>query len=298
VKRAFYGALFAQSVADMMNASMRNAEDNLKNVELMNSQGIVSDYDLIRAKVQVGNIRPSVMQAERSVQVAQNGLKILLGLEADAKLSLKGTLEYAPGDPEVFRNAEQTVVSTNASLKALEFQTEVAKEMIAINKSDNLPTLAAFGNYQWQAQQDNFTIAANDFVRSSQVGLNLSFSLFNGLQSNARVNQAEIDYLKSEQQQRSVTTALQTQATTIRLRIEEAKKRVETQIQTVEQAEKGYKIATTRYGSGSGTQLEVNDADLALMQARVNKAQAIFDYNVACADMEELLSMNNPSSSK
>jgi outer membrane protein len=298
VKRAFYGGLFAQSVADMMNASMKNAEDNLRNVELMNKQGIVSDYDLIRAQVQVGNIRPNVMQAERNVLVAQNGMKILLGMDADAKLVLKGTLEYVPADPEMYGNAEQAVVSSNASLKALEFQTEVAREIVTINKSENLPTLAAFGNYTWQAQKETFAMSTNDFVRSSQVGLNLSFSLFNGLQSNARINQAEIDYLKSEEQRKSVTMALKTQAMTIRLRIEEAKKRIETQTKTVEQAEKGYRIVTTRYAAGSGTQLEVNDADLALMQARVNRVQAIFDYNVACADMEELLSIQTPSTSK
>ena len=71
-----------------------------------------------------------------------------------------------------------------------------------------------------------------------------------------------------------------------------ARKRIEAQGSNVEQAEKGYAIATTRYQDGSGTQLEVNDADVALMRARVNKAQAMYDYLVARADLEQALSMH------
>jgi outer membrane protein TolC len=57
----------------------------------------------------------------------------------------------------------------------------------------------------------------------------------------------------------------------------------------VEQAERGYRIATTRYTSGAGTLLEVNDANLAWINAKVNKIQAFYDYVVASADLDQLL---------
>ena len=129
-------------------------------------------------------------------------------------------------------------------------------------------------------------------MSTSQVGVTLSFNLFNGLQTRARVNQAEVDYMQSQEQLSATRDALLTNAQNIRYRLEEAQRRIQSQNRTVEQAEKGYRIATTRYQSGSGTQLEVNDADLALLQARVNRVQAIYDYSVAKADLEYLLSMH------
>jgi outer membrane protein TolC len=71
--------------------------------------------------------------------------------------------------------------------------------------------------------------------------------------------------------------------------LRQARKRVEAQEKTVETAERGYKIVTTRFLSSSATQLEVNDAQLALTQAKVNRIQAVYDYLVASADLDQLI---------
>ncbi|MCB2205955.1 TolC family protein [bacterium] len=294
VKKAFYGVLLAKDVLTLMKASLSNAEDNLHNVEVMNEQGIVSEYDLIRARVQTDNIRPRVIESERNVTLAVNGLKLLLGLRPQEDIEIEGELEFIPAEDVMVDRAETLVVEKNASLRALQDQARVNEKLVTIYRSESLPTLSAFGNYRWLAENDALgRISTNDFVSTSQVGITLNVNLFNGLQTTSRVNQAQVDYLKSEEQYNATRDALITNAQNIRYRLEEAHRRIESQTQTVEQAEKGYRIATTRYQSGSGTQLEVNDADLALLQARVNRVQAVYDYSVAKADLEYLLSMNS-----
>ncbi|HMY36953.1 MAG TPA: TolC family protein, partial [bacterium] len=99
---------------------------------------------------------------------------------------------------------------------------------------------------------------------------------------------------KAEQQLRYTRENIRSQMQSIRLRLDEARKRMASQNRTVELAEKSYKIATTRYATGSGTQLEVNDADVALLQARLNRIHAIYDYLVTCVDLEEMISYHQP----
>lgn len=298
VKRAFYGVLFTQEVFQMSKASMKNAEDNLKNVEVRFKQGMVSEYDFIRAQVQTENIRPMVIDAERNVLVATNGLKMLLGIDPSEQITASGALEYEPLDKAFVDAAEDNVLERNAQLKALGYQSQVNDELVSIYRSEMLPTLAAFGSYLWQAQRNSLDILKYPFVQTSQIGLNLSLSIFNGLQTSARVEQAKLDYLKSQEQLHSARDGMRTNVQSIRLRLEAARKRIEAQGKTVEQAEKGYRIATTRYSSGAGTQLEVNDADLALMRARVNAAQAMFDYATARVDLEEALSIQQVESTE
>ena len=67
------------------------------------------------------------------------------------------------------------------------------------------------------------------------------------------------------------------------------RRRIEAQEKTVEQAQRGYDIASTRFVNGLGTQLEVNDAQVALTQARVNRIQAYYDYVIASVDLNETL---------
>jgi outer membrane protein TolC len=64
---------------------------------------------------------------------------------------------------------------------------------------------------------------------------------------------------------------------------------VEAQGKTVDQARKGYRIATTRFTSGAGTQLEVGDAQLALTRSRLNRIYALHEYLVAAADLDQVL---------
>ncbi|MBX7152604.1 TolC family protein, partial [bacterium] len=293
VKKAFYQVLLSQQIYETTKASMSNTEENFRNVKILNQQGIVSDYDLIRAEVQVENIRPRVIEAEQNVLVVTNALKILLGIDADTNVQVKGDLTLQEVDSTLL-NA-QTAVENNANLHALQYQKQVNREIASIRRSEFLPTISAFGNYQWQAQKNTFDFRQKDFVGTSQVGLSLSINLFNGFQTSARVYQAKIDELKVEQQVRYTRESIKTTLQSIALRLEEAYKRVMSQGRTVELAEKSYKIANTRYKTGSGTQLEVNDADLALLQARLNRIQAVYDYMITRVDLEEILSYHNPT---
>jgi outer membrane protein TolC len=293
VTKAYYGVLLSKDVLTLMKASLQNAEDNLNNVDVMYKQGVVSEYDFIRARVQTDNIRPRVIEAERNVTLATNGLKLLLGLRPDESIEVTGALDFVPAEDIMIERAEELVVEKNAALRALRDQSRVNEKLVTIYRSESLPTLSAFGNYRWLAENDALgRISTNDFISTSQVGISLNVNLFNGLQSTARVSQAQVDFMQSQEQLSATRDALVTNAQNIRYRLEEAQRRIQSQSQTVEQAEKGYRIATTRYQSGSGTQLEVNDADLALLQARVNRVQAIYDYNVARADLEYLLSIH------
>ena len=53
-------------------------------------------------------------------------------------------------------------------------------------------------------------------------------------------------------------------------------------------AERGRGIAEVRYKSGAGTLLELNDAETALLQARLNYSQAIYNYMVAVYSLDAL----------
>ncbi len=299
VKRAFFTVLYTKEVLKLTEASLKNAENNQRQVQILFDQGIVSNYDLIRAEVRTENTRPVVIESERNIELTRNNLKNAMGLPAGEQLDVSGELTFEAVDEEMLHLAEETLLENNASIQALKFQADVNEQMVSIYKAEYLPTLAAFGTYDWQAQNNRISsISGNDFVSSSMVGLSLSYNLFNGFQTTSRVDQAQVDLRKSEELLQGTKDFLQTRIQNIRYRLQESRRRIESQTRTVEQAQKGYEIAVTRYSSGSGTQLEVNDADFALANARVNRVQAIFDYNIARTDLEELLSLRTPPTNK
>lgn len=289
VRKAFYSVLLAKEVSLMMQSNLQNAEENLKNVRLMKQQGLVSEYDELRAIVGVENLKPAVIQAENTYALAIDGLRMAMGVDPSEEYLIQGMLDFTPVDQGILASAMEMVLEKNSSLSALRHQVNVNKAIVNIERSNYLPTLAAFGNYQYQVAKNDLKISTRDFVGSSIIGLQLSINLFQGLQTNARVDQAKVDVRKAEEQLTSVENSLRTAVHSVLLQLEQSRRRVEAQEKTVEQAERGYTIATTRFTSGSGTQLEVNDAQLALTQAKVNRMQAIYDYLVASADLDQLI---------
>lgn len=289
VKKAFYGVLLTRQVLETTQASLQNAEDNLRQVRVMNQNGMVSDYDLIRAEVQVENVRPMVIEAERNLTFALNGLKMAMNLESSESIDIRGLLEFDPVDSQLAD--EQLLLQRNATLQALNHQKEFTHQVMNVYRSEYLPSLSAFATTNWVSQSNQFSRTWDKLYRSSHVGLALSINLFNGFRTTSKVSQAQKDARKVEEQLTATREGLRTQMKNIRYRLDESRKRIQTQGRSVELAEKGYRIAKTRYQTGSGTQMEVNDADVALMRARLNRAQAIYDYAVARTELEEIVSV-------
>jgi outer membrane protein TolC len=289
VRKAFYGVLVAGELVTLMRVNLKNAEDNLHNVQVLTAQGLVAEYDQLRAQVSVDNLRPEVIRAENGYILALDNLKIAMGIPYERDLDVQGSLEFTPVDSVILEQAPSTVLSINPQLSALRHQAEVNDALISIEWSNHLPSLAAFGNYEFQAQKNQFRFASEDFVRSSLVGLSLSLNIFSGLQTDARIEQARLEFRKSQEQVTGLETVLQTSVQSVLSQLQQARQRIEAQQHTVQQAERGYTIASTRFTSGLGTQLEVNDAQRALTQSKVNRIQAVYDYLVASADLDQLL---------
>jgi len=93
-RKAFYGVLLAKEAQTMMRGSLNNAEENLANVKFMRDQGILSEYEELRAEVGVDNIRPLVIQAETNYSLAKISLMNVLGIPAKVSVDIEGDLTF------------------------------------------------------------------------------------------------------------------------------------------------------------------------------------------------------------
>ncbi|MCK9410105.1 MAG: TolC family protein [Bacteriovoracaceae bacterium] len=289
VRKAYYGALLAREALLMMRSNLINAEENLKNVQLMRTQGIVSEYDELRATVGVDNLRPVVLQSETNYNLAVDNLRNTIGIGDSVNIIPSEGLVLQEVDEGIVQSADQAVLESNPNLNIVKHQIELNSASVNAERANYLPTIVAFGSYSYTAIKDNYRISTNDFYKTAQVGLNFSLNLFQGLQTNSRIEQAQLERQKTEEQKGSLERNLQMGIRSLIGNLRQARKRIDAQQKTVETAERGYKIVTTRFLSNAATQLEVNDAQLALSQAKVNRMQSIYDYLVAASELDSML---------
>lgn len=293
VKKAFYGVLLMQELVKVSKQGYEVAKANYENVSSMYKQGVASEYDYLRAEVQLANTSPILTQMENNFVMSQNLLKNILALDVQTPIIVKG--EFVFDESASSQKAFDKIVSieTNPLLRQLDIQASLLDKNITIEKSEYFPTLAAFGTYAYQTQDNTFKFKNYMWAESFMVGLNLQYTLFDGFRRSARIEQATIDKDKVELNKRKLEDGLKIRAIQAMNLMEESKKRIKAQEKSLEQAEKALKIAQSRFKNGVGTQLELIDGQSALTMAKTNYAQAIYDYLSARADWENVTAIEN-----
>lgn len=290
VKKSFLAVILTRETKDVMQQSLKNTEDNFENIKRLNAAGTLSDYDVLRAEVQVENLKPVVLQMENNYKLSLEALKVAIGLDANQNIDVIGDMEFdesykLPTEQEVI----EELLKNNPQLAILDKQVQLNDRNVSLEQAAYFPSLAGFGNYQYQTQANDFKFSDYRWVKTFVLGLQLQIPIFNGFKTQSRVSQAEIGLNQAVEQKRNLTEAFKTQALSILYRVQQALIRIQGQNKTVRTAMEGYEIAKRRLENNVGTQLEVNDAELALRQAKLNRLQAIYDFKVAEADLETVL---------
>lgn len=290
VQKAFYGVLLSKQVLEITQASFDNAKENLKNVKAMYSQGLVSEFDMLQAEVQVENIRPVVLQMENTLKSAKDGLKIILGIDLVEDIDVNGEFVYQVYETGFEDEMINEALSSNFDIKALDLKKQVDEAFIQLDVAEYWPTVAAFGNYSYAGSSDNWNFQN---YSSMTVGLSFSMNLWQGNRTKNAVEQSTITYKQTEEQ---FVQLKEYTAASVKAKLQELKRVqsiVEVQNQTVKVAERAYEIAKVRYKEGAGSQLELQNADQALKQARLNYIQSIHSYLITKFELEQLLGRTN-----
>lgn len=292
VQNAFYGALLLKKISEITEASFINANENLKNVESLFKQGLVSEFDLLQAQVAVENIRPVLLQMKNNFKNALDGLKLLIGLPQTEDIDIVGEFEYKSEELPTESNLVTEALQSNFGIKSLELKKQVDKEFIQLDVSEYWPNLYAFGNYTYSGSSDQWK-----FQTYSQmtVGVGLSINLWKGNRTKNRVEQATITYKQTEEMLNQYKNFLVTQVRSKLNELNRIKSLIEVQSKNVNVAERAYEISKIRYKEGTGSQLEIQNADLALKQARTNYIQSIHSYMINKFELEQILGKTSPS---
>ncbi|MEP0860354.1 MAG: TolC family protein [Ignavibacterium sp.] len=290
VQTTFYGVLLAKQLYEITNASFLNAQDNLRNVKALFDQGLVSEFDMLQAEVQVENIRPLVLQMENTLKSAKDGLKVLLGIPQEEPIDITGEIVYTPEElPDEFDLISEALQS-NFGLKSLDLKKQVDEAFIQIDVSEYWPNIAAFGSYSYAGSSDKWNFQN---YSSLTVGLSFSINLWKGNRTKNRVEQSTITFKQTEEQMNLYKDFLVTQVRAKYSELKRVQTLVDAQNKNVKVAERAYEIAKVRYKEGTGSQLEIQNADIALKQARTNYIQSVHSYLVTKFEMDQLLGRTN-----
>ena len=288
VEERFYNLLLAEELRTVSHLALAWARRNLSQVEAQAQAGRAAELDQLRAQVQVSNMRADSISAENNLRLATMALKDVVGLDLDRAIEVRGT--FRTETTLALDDLDGLValgLSKRPELAHVEQEIGWHERKIAADQAATRPRVELVAAGQTQFQSDVFDLADREWRKSWNTGLVAQIPLFDGRLTGARVAQARQDLRRIEYDQQRIARQVRLQIQQAYYAVEEASERIEAHRDAVLQAEKGLEVAELRYASGVGTQLENLDAQLALVEARTQRAVARRDKALALMRLEQ-----------
>ena len=310
VQSSYLQVLFADRILEIQNTTYARAQDHLKEVERFEAAGQKARYDVLRAKVQLANLEPSTIQAKSDREIALLELKRLINVPVNLPVVLTTTIDAATAEAIALTiEANDAGAIIRPSLKAAELTASARHTGVAVARADFLPTISVFVQTGFQAfpTENRFPLDGGAIVvcppgtptgrvchnggwfADRSMGVQVSWALFDGLRTKGNYDlaqaQARVADLQLAQQRETVTL----EVAEARAGFQRAKSLFDARKQNTAEANEALRLATLRFGRGLSTQLEVQDAQLAVMQAETNEARSIYDYYLASAELARAL---------
>ncbi|PKO98972.1 MAG: TolC family protein [Bacteroidetes bacterium HGW-Bacteroidetes-8] len=288
VKNSFYGILMLEESLKVLEESYKNAKETADNIRKMYENGLASEYDKIRSDVAVRNILPSITQAKNGLELSKMQLKVLLSLDLNTPVVLEGSISQYENEISGYNPAEDLTLDGNSNLRTMDIQMEKLDKSIELIRSQRLPSVAGFANYQLQMQNQEFSFR-DRWSNSFAVGLAIQIPIFSKMSNVLKEKQSRVVMRQLQLQKELLESNLSLAARNSLNEMSRTKIQLESDKEAVMQAKKGYEISKVRYSTGAGTLLELNDTEVALTRSKLNLNQTIYDYIKAKNDYEKVL---------
>lgn len=283
VRKSYYDIRLAQEFVAADREQLERAQAFLADVEKRLAQGVASDFDVLRARVELANVQASLIQSGNALHLAETSFLRVLGVSQDSQVALVDALAYEPLAPEV-REAMRQALLSRPEVLASKLTVKAQQHRVEGAKAGLLPRVFLSGNYELgKPGAGGFGSGWDD---EFQAVVSVEFPLFEGGQTAGRLAQerAVLEQFRSTVHDSEEQVLLE--VTQAFLSLEDADEFVRSQLVNLERAREQLRLAEAGYREGVRKQVEVLDARTALTEARKNFSQAVYNHMLATLSLQ------------
>lgn len=297
VKSAYWGLARAREVEKAVLENVSQVTEHLKDVRAFFDQGLLTKNEVLKTELQLANAELMRIDARNAVEVARTSLNSLIGLPLETELELTTTAESLaatlPAEETTGDRAAEVLIQTaltdRPELKSAEFRIKASEAGVKAARSGWYPQVFLLGNVYYLRPNPRLMPSENRFYGTWDIGLSLSFDIWNWGQTRSQARQAEAQLAQARDARKLLGDQAALEVTQSRLALSQARQKTTVVAHAVVQAEENLRITRERFRQGVALNTDVIDAEVALFQAKINRTQAAIDLVLAQARFEKAL---------
>lgn len=295
VKKVFFNILILKELLKAHNEAQELADTYYKNIKENYELGMASKYDLLRAELAADSVKPNVLKTEKLLNLSILNLKFMTGIPEETSLDIQGTFDYSSRSLEL-ADLVKKGLTNRSELRQLEMHINKTNNLLKMAYGQFLPTVSLVASYNYRA--DLFNLKRKNWEDYYTINLGISFPIFTQFKRTAQVGELRVmkKILDLNYQQLQDATKLQVQE--LYMTIEEEYRNIQAGQKNIETAEEGLRTADLTYKEGLISVLELNSSTSDLTKAKVNFFQAVYNYNIAAAELEKIVGLKTTENSE
>ncbi|MEJ8800521.1 TolC family protein [Pontibacter sp. H249] len=283
VGSAYYQILQTQEQFQSINANLQKLEQLEKILTLQYKNDLVKKVDVNRIKVNKINLESQKQTLQTAYEQQHNVLKFFMGMPLEQPITLAGSSDEQLITTQPGLAGADVASTERAQFKILNKQKELKSLEIENIRAGYYPSLAAFGNYNYQSQYDGKMIGNSEamWFPNSQVGVQLNIPVFDGLRKKAQVQQREIEMRKLDVDIQQYNKNTQVELNNAVSQLGNSQGNISAQEKNVELAQEVYDTTNQLYKEGLAPLSDLLNAETALREAMTNLNNEKLKYQIA-----------------
>jgi outer membrane protein len=285
VATAYFNVLSALDTMQAQESSLQAFDLQLEQANKRFQVGLIAITDVEQARAARDNAAAGVIAAKQSLAAAEDQLQVITGRQYDT-LSEPGTdMPLVTPSPADQNQWVQTSIEQNLSLIASRLAADVARDNVRIAFGGHLPTLSLVASRSFnRSSTDESIVGLGTFnglpswTNDRQIGLEVTVPIFSGGGTEARVHQAEYQWIAAKDAYQQASRTTEQQARDAYLGVISGIAHVQALQQALTSSQTAYRATEAGYRVGTQTEVDVLNALSTLVQAKTNYASSRYAY--------------------
>ncbi len=289
IKNAYWNLSQAIELQKVVDENVDQMKAHVKDVQSWQGQGMITVNDVLKVQVQLSDAQLRQIDSKNNVQLARISFNSLVGLPLDTEIIPATNIKHEPRPFDELDVLIRQAIERRPELKSMEYKVKAGDAAVSIARSNWFPQVYLTGNYYSSRPNQRYFPAEDAFKDTWDVGLGVSFDIWNWGTTIHQTDQAKAQLSQAEDGLAQLKDGVTLDVTRNYLNLRRSQERIAVAEQEVKQAEENYRVTDAKFKEGLALNTDLLDAEVALLQAKTNYTQSLVDFEVAEAGLSRAI---------
>jgi outer membrane protein len=281
IVNAYYNLFKIQSSQKLIEQSLVQADERIKVARNLEGQGLAIHNDVLRVELQRSNIELSQIDINTNLEVANYNFVVMTGLPEGTQIEIDTLELFKSRNKKQFPDYLSSSLEKRSDLKAADMRKKASELNLKVVKGNKLPTLNVGANFYYSDPNPRYIPPADVFHSTWDVGLSLNWNLTALYTTHHQSEEAQTLLLQTTAISDQISDGVRMEVNQDFVKYETSLKKIDVAQRSVSQAEENYRTTLSRYNQHIALLTDLLDADVLLLQAKMNLTDARADAEIA-----------------